>query len=59
MAFVKQRRLDAAYLDLLSARPDTASVTQVAYDYGFLHVGKFAIEYRKTFGELPSSSLAR
>lgn len=59
MAFIKQRRLDAAYLDLLSARPDTASVTQVAYDYGFLHVGKFATEYGGAFGELPSSSLAR
>lgn len=59
MAFIKQRRLDAAYLDLLSARSDESSVTQIAYDYGFLHVGKFAIEYGKTFGELPSTSLAR
>jgi hypothetical protein len=59
MAFLKQRRLDAAYLDLLSARPDTTSVKIVAYDYGFLHVGKFAIEYGKTFGEFPSTSLAR
>lgn len=59
MAFIKQRRLDAAYLDLLSARSDEISVTQIAYDYGFLHVGKFAIEYGKTFGELPSTSLAR
>jgi AraC-like DNA-binding protein len=59
MAFIKQRRLDAAYLDLLSARPDMTSVTKVAYDYGFVHIGKFAIEYGKTFGELPSTSLAR
>jgi len=59
MAFVKQRRLDAAYLDLLSAKPDTTSVTQVAYNYGFEHVGKFAIEYGKVFGESPSTSLIR
>ena len=59
MAFIKQRRLDAAYLDLLGARPDTCSVTQVAFSYGFSHVGKFAIEYRKAFGETPSTSLVK
>ena len=59
MAFIKARRMDAAYLDLLGAEPDTTTVTQVAINYGFAHVGKFAIEYRKTFGESPSASLAR
>ena len=59
MAFIKQRRLDAAYLDLLSAKPDVTSVTQIAFSYGFSHAGKFAIEYRKVFGETPSTSLAK
>lgn len=59
MAFIKQRRLDAAYLDLLSANTDTTTVSQVAYYYGFAHIGKFAIEYGKAFGESPSTSLAR
>lgn len=59
MAFIKQRRLDAAYHDLLSAEPNTTTVTQVAINYGFSHIGKFAIEYRKAFGESPSTSLAR
>ena len=59
MAFIKQRRLDAAYLDLLSANPDTTTVSQVAYNYGFAHIGKFAIEYGKAFAESPSTSLAR
>ena len=59
MAFIKQRRLNAAYLDLLSAKPDISSVTQVAFSYGFLHVGKFAIEYGKAFGETPSTSLVK
>jgi AraC-like DNA-binding protein len=59
MAFIKQRRLDAAYLDLLSAKPDTTTVTQVAFNYGFSHIGKFAIEYGKAFRESPSVSLAR
>jgi AraC-like DNA-binding protein len=59
MAFIKQRRLDATYLDLLSAKPDTATVTRVAINYGFAHTGKFAIEYGKAFGESPSTSLAK
>ena len=59
MAFIKQRRLDAAYLNLLRAKPGATTVTQVAIDYGFLHIGKFAIEYGKAFGESPSTSLAR
>jgi AraC-like DNA-binding protein len=59
MAFIKQRRLDAAYLDLLSANPDTTTVSQVAYNYGFAHIGKFAIDYGKAFAESPSTSLAR
>ena len=59
MAFIKQRRLNSAYLDLLSATADTTSIMQVALNYGFLHVGKFAIDYRKTFGESPSVTLLR
>ena len=59
MAFIKQRCLNAAYLDLLSAKPDVTSVTQIAFSYGFSHVGKFAIEYRKVFGEAPSTSLLK
>jgi len=59
MAFIKQRRLDSAYLDLLSAKSDVTSVTEVAFNYGFSHAGKFAIEYGKTFGESPSTSLLR
>ena len=59
MAFIKQRRMDAAYLELLSAKPNTTTVTQVAIKYGFAHTGKFAIEFGKTFGESPSSSLSR
>jgi len=59
MAFIKQRRLDAAYLDLLNAEADATTVTQVAFNYGFTHVGKFAIEYRKVFGESPSTSLLK
>ncbi len=57
LAFLKQRRMDAAFRDLLAANPEIDTVSQIALAYGFIHLGKFAIDYRQLFGELPSSTL--
>ena len=57
MQFLKARRLDAAYRDLLGASHGDTSVTDVALRYGFNHLGKFAIDYRQAFGESPSATL--
>lgn len=35
------------------------SVTQIALDCGFEHLGRFSESYRKLFGELPSDTLRR
>jgi AraC-like DNA-binding protein len=59
IGFLKERRLDAAYRNLLGAPPGTTSVTNVAMRYGFVHMGKFSIAYRRAFGEMPSTSLSR
>ena len=59
MTFLRCRRLEAIYLDLLSAEPGSTTVTRVASNYGFSHFGKFAIEYKTAFGESPSASLAK
>ena len=59
MAFVRQRRLDACYAQLLGSDRDTTSVTEVAMSYGFWHLGKFAIAYKETFGESPSETLLK
>ena len=59
MAFLRQRRLDACYARLLGSDRDATTVTEVAMSYGFWHVGKFAIAYKKAFGESPSESLLR
>jgi AraC-like DNA-binding protein len=59
IGFLKQRRLDAAYRTLLGTESGTTTVTDTALRYGFLHMGKFAIEYRQAFGETPSTSLSR
>ena len=57
MGFLKQRRLEAAREALQMAEPEGTSVTGVALRYGFGNPGRFAAEYRKTFGEYPSETL--
>ncbi|MFC6338128.1 helix-turn-helix domain-containing protein [Pseudomonas sp. CCM 7891] len=55
--YMRQRKLERvhAVLQLAKAR----SVTEVALDYGFLHLGRFSESYRKRFGELPSQTWRR
>ncbi|MGI9342961.1 MAG: AraC family transcriptional regulator [Gammaproteobacteria bacterium] len=57
IAFARARRLEAMQRALLAAEPGGASVTDIAYDHGFSHLGRFATEYRRAFGELPSATL--
>ena len=57
MSFLKARRMDAAYRELLGATPGDTTVTEVAYRYGFGHLGKFAVEYKQAFRESPSATL--
>lgn len=53
-----QIRLQRARQRLLQAsRQD--QVTGIALDAGFLHLSRFAQSYARTFGELPSETLAR
>lgn len=59
MRFLRIRRLEAAQRDLMLASPGQTLVTDVALDYGFDHLGRFAGEFRRHFGELPSATLAR
>jgi AraC family ethanolamine operon transcriptional activator len=57
MQFVRQRRLDAVQRTLLGAEPDETTVTRVATDFGFYHLGRFAADYCDIFGEHPSETL--
>ena len=58
MAFAKTVRLKHARQILLSGDP-AVSVTAAAFKSNFASPGRFARDYRETFGELPSVTLLR
>lgn len=58
MAYLRTVRLDRVRKDLLEDAA-VASVTAAASRWGFTHLGRFAGEYRKTFGETPAETLRR
>lgn len=58
MRLLRRVRLAQARADLEEAAPQT-SVTGVAYDCGFAHLGRFAQEYARRYGESPSQTLRR
>jgi AraC-like DNA-binding protein len=51
-------RLAALHARLVKAAPD-ASITDIALDLGFTHLGRMAGAYRDKFGETPSATLRR
>lgn len=58
-ACLRERRLAAARAALLAADPRTGKVSDIASSHGFLHLGRFSVDYRRAFGESPSTTLAR
>jgi AraC-like DNA-binding protein len=57
--YIRLRRLQLARRTLRGADVATASVAQIAAQYGFSEAGRFAGTYRTRFGELPSVTLRR
>jgi AraC-like DNA-binding protein len=53
------RRMHLARRALIQADSAGVSVTSVATDHGFWELGRFSVEYRKLFGESPSTTLRR
>lgn len=57
VAYLRRLRLHRARRELRLAEPDSTSVTVVALNWGFSHLGEFARDYKKCFGERPSETL--
>jgi AraC-like DNA-binding protein len=52
-------RLNAVYRELRDRGAADTRIAEVAMRWGFNHLGRFSIEYRKLFGEKPSDTLER
>ncbi|CAD5109825.1 AraC family transcriptional regulator [Zestomonas carbonaria] len=57
--YIRQKKLERIRACLSDPSCNVRSVTELALDYGFLHLGRFSESYRLQFGELPSDTLKR
>ncbi|MBN9757179.1 Transcriptional regulator, AraC family [Pseudonocardia sp. Ae406_Ps2] len=56
-ARLREARLAGVRAELTESDPTRRTVSQVAADWGFAHLGRFAVAYRERFGESPSETL--
>ncbi|MFE7422944.1 helix-turn-helix domain-containing protein [Rhodococcus sp. NPDC057529] len=60
LAWLESLRIPRVREDLLAPKgPDTGSVTDIAYRWGFVHHSGFAAAYRRRYGETPSDTRFR
>jgi len=57
MRYLVVHRLNRARNDLLRSGASQIKISEAAIRHGFWHMGSFAADYRKLFGELPSQTL--
>jgi AraC-like DNA-binding protein len=57
LQYVRRLRLSHAHTDLLSANPLDDTVSAIATRWGFAHTGRFAVQYRQTYGHSPHETL--
>ncbi|QOT82105.1 helix-turn-helix domain-containing protein [Cupriavidus basilensis] len=58
VAYLRTIRLNAVHRALIQSTP-SCSVQDVALNWGFMHLSRFAIDYANLFGEKPSETLRR
>ena len=56
-AYFIQCALEAAHHKLKTSTPGDRTVTDVATEFGFWHLGRFSVAYRVAFGQTPSETL--
>jgi transcriptional regulator GlxA family with amidase domain len=57
MHYLRESRLTSAHTAIKESRGKNVSVTTIAIAHGFLHLGRFSVEYRRYFGVSPSQTL--
>lgn len=57
MAYLREVRLGRAHADLRAAAWGSVTVAEVAYRWGFTHLGRFGAVYRAKYGRPPSHTL--
>lgn len=57
MRYLKELRLDMVHDALSKVEPSRTSVTTIAMNHGFSHLGHFCAAYKHKFGELPRETL--
>lgn len=57
MHYLRDLRMERARTELLSG--ESTSVAGVALRWGFAHMGRFGLDYKKRYGESPSQTLRR
>ncbi|MCU7728098.1 AraC family transcriptional regulator [Actinoplanes sp. KI2] len=57
LTYLRRLRLDGVHGELSRSDPWQVNVSEVAYRWGFTHLGRFAGAYRARFGESPSRTL--
>ena len=58
-AFLRHQRLHGVRRTFRQTAAGPGVIKQVAHDWGFMHQGHFARDYRTLFGETPSATLIR
>jgi AraC-like DNA-binding protein len=57
MEYLREVRLRRAHEELRNASSGQLCVRNVAHRWGFLHAGRFSADYRRKFGEFPSTTM--
>lgn len=58
MALLRTVRLERVHADLQAA-PPSENIAAIAFKWGIVHLGRFAQDYRRRFGERPSETLRK
>ncbi len=55
--YMRRVRLGHAHQELMTATVPDSTVTEIAQRWGFAHTGRFAVLYRRTYGQSPHTTL--